>query len=97
MAASSQSTSSQWIQPHPNNVDKLLKLPSGKTVKVIQINDFLVVGYQSGLLLQAMFLSILEKWGKPTRDGLIDFLSWFAVKGFMQMPMLSKGILYGSW
>jgi hypothetical protein len=40
------------------------------------------------LLLQAMFLSILEKWGKPTRDGLIDFLSWFAVKGFMQMPML---------
>jgi hypothetical protein len=29
---------------HPNNVDKLLKLPSGKTVKVIQINDFLVVG-----------------------------------------------------
>jgi hypothetical protein len=55
-----QSTSSQWIQPHPNNVDKLLKLPSGKTVKVIQINDFLV-GYQSGLLLQAMFLSILEK------------------------------------
>jgi hypothetical protein len=38
-----QSTSSQWIQPHPNNVDKLLKLPSGKTVKVIQINDFLVV------------------------------------------------------
>jgi hypothetical protein len=50
---------------HPNNVDKLLKLPSGKTVKVIQINDFLVVGYQSGLLLQAMFLSILEKWGSP--------------------------------
>jgi putative heme degradation protein len=83
-----QSTSSQWIQPHPNNVDKLLKLPSGKTVKVIQINDFLVVEVSEWVAVASDVLKHPGKVRKPTRDGLIDFLSWFAVKGFMQMPML---------
>jgi hypothetical protein len=55
MAASTSVNEFSMDSTHPNNVDKLLKLPSGKTVKVIQINDFLVVRYQSGLLLQAMF------------------------------------------
>lgn len=77
-----QSTSSQWIEPHPNNVDKLLKLPSGKTVKVIQINDFLVVEVSEWVAVASDVLKHPGKVRKPTKDGLIDFLSWFAVKGF---------------
>jgi len=77
-----QSTSSQWIEPHPNNVDKLLKLPSGKTVEVIQINDFLVVEVSEWVAVASDVLKHPGKVRKSTRDGLIDFLSWFAVKGF---------------
>lgn len=77
-----QSTSSQWIEPHPNNEDKLLKVPSGKAFEVIQINDTLVVEVSDWVAVASDILKHPGKVRKPTRDSLVDFLSWFAVKGF---------------
>ena len=78
-----QSTSSQWIEEaHPNSVDKLLKLPSGKTFEVIQINDYFVVEVSEWVAVASDVLKHPGKVRKATRDSLVDFLSWFAVKGF---------------
>lgn len=78
-----QSTSSQWIEnAHPNSEDKLLKLPSGKTFEVIQINDYLVVEVSEWVAVASDVLKHPGKVRKATRDNLVDFLSWFAVKGF---------------
>lgn len=77
-----QSTSSQWIEPHPNNEGKLLKVPSGRTFEVIQINDYFVVEVSEWVAVASDVLKNPGKIRKPTKDGLIDFLSWFAVKGF---------------
>jgi hypothetical protein len=77
-----QSTSSQWVETHPNNEQKFLKVPSGKTFEVIQINDYLVVEVSDWVAVASDVLKNPGKVRKPTRDGLIDFLGWFAVKGF---------------
>lgn len=78
-----QSTSSQWIEDaHPNSVNKLLKLPSGKTFEVIQINDYSVVEVSEWVAVASDVLKSPGKVRKATKDSLVDFLGWFAVKGF---------------
>jgi hypothetical protein len=82
-----QSTLSQWLEGHPNTEDLTLKLPSGNTFRVIQIlgedkNEYLVVEASDWV---ALAIDVLKKPGKvrkSTKEKLLDFLGWFAVKGF---------------
>lgn len=83
-----QATSSQWIQGHPNNELKLLETPSGKTFGVIQIinlennSESYVLEVSDWVAVAADVLKKPGKVRKATQSKLIDFLSWFAVKGF---------------
>ncbi len=82
-----QSTSSQWVEGHPNTNVKCLKLPSGNTYRVIQIlgedeNEYLVVEVSDWVAIAVDVNKNPGKVRKPTRDKLLDFLGWFAVKGF---------------
>jgi hypothetical protein len=62
--------------------DRYLKLPSGNTFRVTQI---LAEDGNEYLLLEASDWATLAKnpgkLRKPARDGLIDFLAWFAAEG----------------
>lgn len=68
---------------------KLLKLPSGKSFRVIVIvgednNEYSVIEVSEWVAIAA---DVIKQTGrsqvkKSTKDGLVDFLSWFAVKGF---------------
>lgn len=82
-----QSTLSQWLESHPNTQDLVLRLPSGNTFRVIQIlgedkNEYVVVEASDWV---ALAIDVLKKPGKvrkSTKSKLLDFLGWFAVKGF---------------
>lgn len=77
-----QPTISQWFEGDSNTEEKWLKVPSGNTFKVIQIDDYQVVEVSDWVALAADVLKTPRKVRKPTLNSLIDFLSWFAVKGF---------------
>ena len=77
-----QPTISQWFEGDSNAEEKVLKAPSGNTFKVIQIDDYQVVEVSDWVALAADVLKKPGKVRKPTLNNLIDFLSWFAVKGF---------------
>lgn len=82
-----QSTSSQWVEGHPNTSIEWLKLPSGNTYRVIQIegedeNTYSVVEVSDWVALTVDVLKKPGKVRKPTQNKLLDFLGWFAVKGF---------------
>lgn len=82
-----QSTSSQWIEGHPNTDSQCLKLPSGNTYKVIQIlgedgNEYSVVEVSDWVAIAVDINKQPGKVRKSTKDKLLDFLGWFAVKGF---------------
>jgi hypothetical protein len=89
----SESTVSDWTMEESgfegdrNNEFKRLKLPSGNTFRVTGItgldgNDYLVLEVSDWVSVAADVLKKPGKVKKPTLNGLIDFLSWFAVKGF---------------
>lgn len=69
------------------NEFNLLKLPSGKTFRVTALvgldnNEYLVLEVSEWVASAADVLKTPKRVTKPTQNNLIDFLSWFAVKGF---------------
>jgi len=88
-----ESTLSDWtteesgFEGDRNNESQLLKLPSGNTFKVTGItgldgNRYFVLEVSDWVSVAADVLKKPGKVKKPTLNSLIDFLSWFAVKGF---------------
>lgn len=80
-------TKESGVQGAPNNEIEYLKLPSGNTYRVLQItgddgNNYTVVEVSDWVILAADVLKKPGKIKKSTKDKLIDFLAWFAVKGF---------------
>lgn len=86
-------TLSRWltresgVEGDSNNKLQALKLPSGKEYKVIQIvgednNQYTVVEATDWFDLAFDVLKNPGKIRKPTREKLLDFLRWFAIKGF---------------
>ena len=82
------STCSDWLARGIRNTgEKVLELPSGNTFRVSEIkdldgNDAFVVEVSDWM---AIALDVLKKPGKikkSTKNNLLDFLGWFAVKGF---------------
>jgi hypothetical protein len=89
----SESTLSDWVTKESvfegdrNNEVQSLKLPSGKVFRVTEINSlanniYYVLEVSEWVALAADVLKKPGKVRKPTQSSLIDFLSWFAVKGF---------------
>lgn len=89
----SESTLSDWttvesgFEGDRNNANKILKPPSGNTFRVTEIdgldgNQYLVLEVSDWVAVAADVLKKPGKVKKPALNGLIDFLSWFAVKGF---------------
>ena len=65
---------------------KHLKLPSGSTFRVSEIlaedgNQYLLVEASDWVALARDWAKNPGKLRKPARDGLIDFLAWFAAEG----------------
>lgn len=80
-------TKESGLEGDPNNDFQFLKLPSGNTFRVTQIlgldnNEYSVVEISDWVALIADVLKKPGKVRKATQNSLIDFLSWFAVKGF---------------
>jgi hypothetical protein len=81
------STSSNWLQGLPNTDEECLKLPSGNTYRVSRIlgegnNEYVVLEISEWV---AAAIDINKKPGKvkkSTLNKLLDFLGWFAIKGF---------------
>ena len=70
----------------PNKAGKFLKLPSGKLFRVIQISGNDGNTYQ--VIEAADWVDLASDWAKnpgklraKARNGLIDFLAWFAAEG----------------
>lgn len=85
--ASNWSTKESGFEGHPNNAPNWLKLPSGKVFRVTQIigednNKYFVLEVSEWVALAADVIKHPGKVRKSTKDKLVDFLSWFAVKGF---------------
>jgi hypothetical protein len=89
----SESTLSDWatvesrFEGDRNNEPNILKPPSGNTFRVTGItgldsNRYLVLEVSDWVSVAADVLKKPGKVKKPTLNSLIDFLSWFAVKGF---------------
>jgi hypothetical protein len=81
------STSDNWLEGLPNTSTECLKLPSGKTYRVSRIlgldnNLYVVVEVSDWVAIAVDVNKNPGKVRKPTRDRLLDFLGWFAVKGF---------------
>ena len=88
-----QPTASKWIteesgfEVDSNNALKTLKAPSGKKFGLIQIigldnKPYSVLEVSEWVALAADVIKHPGKVRKATKDKLVDFLSWFAVKGF---------------
>jgi hypothetical protein len=82
-----QSTSSTWS--HRENEKLWLESPSGKSFEVIEIpgadgNKYSVIEVSDWVAIAADAAKAKgkKKVSEVTRNKLIDFLSWFAVKGF---------------
>jgi hypothetical protein len=81
------STSDNWLEGLPNTANECLKLPSGSTFRVSRIlgtdnNLYVVLEISDWVSVAADVLKKPGKVKKSTLNSLIDFLSWFAVKGF---------------
>jgi hypothetical protein len=87
-----QSTLSRWtekgdLEADANNICMSLKLPSGRRLTLMQITD---ENNREQIVIEAsdwslMATDVLKKPGKlrlETKEKVIDFLAWFAVKGF---------------
>lgn len=69
-----------------NEEGRFLKLPSGKLFRVLQIDA--EDGNQYSVIEAADWANLAKDWAKnpgklrkPARDGLIEFLAWFAAEG----------------
>jgi len=67
--------------------NKLLELPSGKCFRVLRItgndsNTYTVIEVSDWFSLAIDLLINLGKLGKPAKEKIGSFVSWFAVKGF---------------
>jgi hypothetical protein len=70
----------------PLKPEKALKLPSGKLFKVIQIeandgNTYQVIEASDWVELARDWAKNPGRLGTPAKNGLIDFLAWFAAEG----------------
>lgn len=66
--------------------EKYLELPSGKAFRVMQIdaedgNEYLILEASDWVALAQDWAKNPGKLRKPSRDGLIDFLAWYAAEG----------------
>ena len=86
-------TLSQWqtielgLEGDPNKGIQVLKLPSGNTYRVIQIigedgNTYTVIETTDWFDLAFDILKKPGKVRKSTKEKLLDFVKWFAIKGF---------------
>lgn len=82
------STSDNWLQGLPNDEDESLKTPSGKLYKVSRIkdiqykNEYVVLEVSNWVELAADVIKKRGKVTESTKNKLVDFLMWFAIKGF---------------
>jgi hypothetical protein len=81
------STKESGFEVDPNNEVKSLKVPSGKLFRLTQIigsdsKPYSVLEISEWVALAADVIKHRGKVRKSTADSLVDFLSWFAVKGF---------------
>jgi len=79
-------TANSWLQGLQENDDQCLKVPSGNTYRVSRVlgfdnNEYVVLEISDWVALSADVIK-KSKVKKATKDKLVDFLSWFAVKGF---------------
>ena len=79
-------TEESGIQVDPNTAQKSLKTPSGNTYKLTQMlgldnKPYYVLEVSEWVSLAADVLKKSGKVRKPTKDKLIEFLTWFATKG----------------
>jgi hypothetical protein len=92
-AALSESTLSDWTTEESGfegdrpRAIKTLTLPSGKALRVTGIpgldgNEYFVLEVSDWVAVAADVLKKPGRVKRSTLNGLIDFLSWFAVKGF---------------
>jgi hypothetical protein len=94
-----QPTLSGWVIGKDG--DKCLKVPSGKSFRVIDIlasdnNTYSVVEASDWFAIAIDLLLTPGKTGKATRARLGDFLRWFAVKGFYAEAYVAfKGVYTG--
>ena len=80
-------TLSQWLEGVPDSDEKCLKTPSGNTYNVFRINsldknEYVVLEVRDWFDLA---FDVLEKPGrvsKSTKSKLLQFVKWFAIKGF---------------
>lgn len=75
-------TLSQWLEGDSNSEVLSLKPPSGNALRVIQINEFIVIEASDWMQLAIDVLKKPGKVRKSTLNKLLDFVGWFAVKGF---------------
>lgn len=82
------STSDNWLQGLPNSKDESLITPSGKAYKVSRIidtqykNEYVVLEVSNWVELAADVIKKRGKVKESTKNKLVDFLMWFAIKGF---------------
>jgi hypothetical protein len=81
------STTEQGFDTYANLRQKLLELPSGKRYELMQIlgtdnRNYTVIEAGDWVDLVGDVLETSGKLRKVTKKKLIDFLKWFAVKGF---------------
>lgn len=81
------STSDNWLEGLPNTPGECLKLPSGNAYRVSRIlgednNWYVVLEVSDWVSIAVDINKSPGKVRKPTKDKLLDFLGWFAVKGF---------------
>ena len=79
-------TANSWLEGLQETGIEWLKVPSGNTYRVSRIlgldnNEYVVLEISDWVALSADVIK-KSKIKKPTKDRLVDFLSWFAVKGF---------------
>ena len=83
-----QSTTTNWLfEGDPDTQEKSLKTPSGGLYKVTQIkgednNLYSVLEVSEWVGLAADVIKKKGRIGQKAFNGLVDFLSWFAAKGF---------------
>ena len=86
-------TISKWVTKESvfeggkNNEIQTLKLPSGKALRVMKIigqdnNRYYVLEVSQWVRVAADIINNPGKVRKPVRTKLLDFLTWFAIKGF---------------
>lgn len=85
--ASNWSTKESGFEVDPNNDVEFLKLPSAKLFRLTQITGsdkkpYSVLEVSEWVVLAADVIKHPGKVRKATTNKLVDFLSWFAVKGF---------------